>query len=176
MEHRPLDSEALKHGKRLEAVLTAATETSRGLEVLQYVRSLQSARGFAEELIRLGGDPGRLMFEVDGQDGWTHLAALDLLAGSAGETSSGDLTQLPDGDTVVAELAPGLSPEERELVATSAVLEMLRTAGRSERQVIERLIGWAMAFDDIEGMDAEDTALYERLISLREDDDAKPRQ
>ena len=147
-----LSIDARQHAKRLEAVLTAAAETSRGLEVLQRVRSVESARGFTDELIRLGGDPGRLMFEVEAARTVTQVSALELLETAKDDAEAHPIEHLPDAEPVV----------------TSDVLRQIQASGQTEQEIVNVLIAWASAYEDVEGMDATDTALYESLIALRD--------
>ena len=153
----PLDPEAIRRSKKLEVVLTAAAETNRGVDVLQRVRSFDSARGFAEELIRLGGDPGRLTFEIDEAGDRKHHAALELLSTVPSTATSAEIEQFPDSQPIV------LSAD-----APAEGLDAILGAGLSASQVAEMLIGWAMAYNDVEGMDASETAVFERLIAIRD--------
>ncbi len=68
---------------------------------------------------------------------------------------------------------PPFSPEEVESVAILEILEMLGKTGRSERDIIDVLVAWANAYGDIEGMDREDTAIYERLLAIRNEMDSE---
>ena len=116
------------------------------------MRSVESARGFTDELIRLGGDPGRLMFEVEAARSVSQMSALELLEAANGDVDLHPIEHLPDTDPVV----------------TSEVLRQIRASGQTEQEIVNVLIAWASAYEDVEGMDATDTALYESLIALRD--------
>jgi len=159
-----LTSEDKRRAKRLEAVLTAAAETARGLEVLQPVRNLPSARGFTDELIRLGGDPGRLTFDLEAATGRKQLSALDLLASDAnGVAMRQDAVDLPDDQPLLANNAP------LESQTLGALGDLVRSSTKTEREIVDVLIAWADAYGDVEGMDKVDTDLYEALIAIRKD-------
>jgi len=71
------------------------------------------------------------------------------------------------------ELVPDLSEQERAEIDTHAVLQALKDLAQSERQIIDVLISWGMAFDDIEGMDDLDESILDVLIRAR-DEQANP--
>ena len=67
------------------------------------------------------------------------------------------------------ELVPPLTDSELAEVGALNVLNALKDLGRSEREIVEVLIAWGMAFDDVEGMDDVDEQVLSALIAVRDD-------